>query len=91
MDRGHDIRGVSVRCCGVGIDTEALLKSLPEGCTSAFFSFLFSFLSSSSSFLCFFLCFFFPFFFYRLITHQFFRSHAEVFEKLHFSLPHLLL
>ena len=45
MDRGH----------GVGVDTEALLKSLPEGCTSAFFfSFLFSFLSSSSSFLSFF-------------------------------------
>ena len=54
MDRGH----------GVGVDTEALLKSLPAGCTSAFFfffSFLFSFLSSSSSFLSFF---FFSFLFF---------------------------
>ena len=79
----------------MGIVTEALLKSLPEGCTSAFFSFLFSFLSSSSSFLSFLLSFFisflFSFLFYSLITHQRFRLYAEVFEKLHFSLPHLLL
>ena len=61
-------------CCGVGIDTEALLKSLAEACTSVFF--FFSFLSSSSSFLSFFL------FFNRLLTHRRFRSYAEVFEKL---------